>query len=224
MFVGGTLAALLLSAILIVLGRMSSHEPSIAPQPTSSTSTTTSTPAVIAYGTSLGAPNAPVTLVIYSDFQCYFCQQFALGIQKQLETTYVAEGKVRLVYRHIVAYGDESELAAEASECAAEQNQFWPYHDLLMQLRLSSTSADLTPEKAVDLARQLGLNVDTFGASLTSGRFRVKVAQEDTEARALGITNIPKFYFNGVVADDSIGKSFAAFQEIIDAELARLGK
>ena len=218
LFVGGTLAALVISVVLITLGSFSSREPEITLPPTSSTS------AVIAYGTSFGAPNAPITMVIYSDFQCHFCQEFALGIEKQLEATYVAEGKVRMVYKHIVAYGDESQLAAEASECASEQNQFWPYHDLLMGLRLSNSKADLTSEKLIDLARQLGLDVDKFTASLTSGKFTAKVKQESDEGMDLGFTNLPKFYFNGVVADDSIGKSFENFQAVIDAELARLEK
>ena len=222
MFVGGTLAALVISVVLIALGSFSSREPVITPPENSSNTPPSS--AVIAYGTSYGAPNAPITLVIYSDFQCYFCQEFALGIQKQMEATYVSEGKVRMVYKHRIGYGDESWLAAEASECASEQNQFWPYHDLLMQLRLSNSEADLTTEKLIDLARELGLDVDKFTASLTSGKFTAKVKQESDEGMNLGFTNIPKFYFNGVVADDSIGDSFANFQKVIDAELARLGK
>jgi len=222
LFVRGTLAALVIFVVLIALGSFSSREPVVKPPENSSNTPPYS--AVIAYGTSYGAPNAPITLEIYSDFQCYFCQEFALGIQKQLEATYVAEGKVRIVYKHRIGYGDESWLAAEASECASEQNQFWPYHDLLMQLRLSSSKEDISSEKLIDLARQLGLNVDKFTASLNSRKFSTKVSQENDEGMNLGLTNIPKFYFNGVVANDSIGDSFQNFQKVIDAELARLGK
>lgn len=222
LFVTGTVMALLLSAIMITLGRVSSRAPVIAPPDNTETNPPASS--VIAYGTSLGALNAPVTMVIYSDFQCHFCEQFALDIEKQLENTYVAEGKVRLVYKHRIGYGDESWLAAEASECAAEQNQFWPYHDALMQLRLSNSEGELSSKKLIDLSRQLGLDVDKFTTSLTSGKFRAKVEQEDAEGKALEINNIPKFFINGVKQDDSIGKSLENFQAVIDAELARLEK
>lgn len=221
LFVAGTFAAVFFCAVLIVLELVNNREATVSPP---SSTTTPPESSVLVNGNSIGSPTAPVTLVIYSDFQCHFCQQFALGIQKQLEATYVTDGKLRMIYAHIIAYGDESELAAEASECAAEQNQFWPYHDLLMQLRLSPTNEDLSIEKLVDLAKQLGLNIDTFTASLTSGKFKARVAQEDSDGRSLGFTGIPKFYFNGVAAEDSIGNSFENFQKVIDAELARLGK
>ncbi len=220
LFIGGTVLAAIITIIVIILSRAGAGNEFILPPTTSTTAATTPNNSVVAYGTSYGAPNAPVTLVVYSDFQCYYCQQFTLGISKQLDDSYIKDGKVRMVYRHFIAYGDESQLAAEAAECAAEQNQFWPYHDLLMQLRLSPTKADLTQEQLIELAQQVGLDVDKFRNSLTSGKFKAKVIQESNEGKALGIANLPKFYFNGVVADDSIGKSFENFQAVIDNILA----
>jgi protein-disulfide isomerase len=218
-FVGVTAMAIVMAAVLVILGRVSSHEAAILPPPG-----TTPSPSVIISGTSMGSPNAPVTIVVYSDFQCYHCQRFALTIEKQLESTYIETGKVRIIYKHIVAYGPESLLAAEAAECAAEQNQFWPYHDLLMQLRASSTAEDLPIEKLQSLAQQIGLDMATFNASLESGKYEAKVMRDDAEGRALGLTSIPAFFINGVKADDSVAGSFEAFQKILDNILTRSSK
>ncbi len=185
---------------------------------------TTPPSGVVVSGTSVGFTNAPITVVEYSDFQCHFCQQFANAVEAQLDAAYIQTGKVRFVYKHLIAFGDESELAAEASECAAEQNQFWPFHDALMQLQLSNSVNDLPLEKVQALAQQLGLNMTQFNASLTSGKFKAKVAQDDAEGRGLGIAGIPAFFVDGVKAPDSVSTSFDEFQKVLDAELARLGK
>jgi protein-disulfide isomerase len=221
-FIGVTAMAVVMAVILVILGWVSSHGETISPPPP--TTTSTPSPTVIVSGTSIGSPKAPVTIVMYSDFQCSHCQRFALTIEKQLESNYVETGKVRIIYRHIVAYGPESLLAAEAAECAAEQNRFWPYHDLLMQLRASSTADDLPIEKLQSLAQQIGLDMATFNASLESGKYEAKVMRDDAEGRALGLTNIPAFFINGVKADDSVAGSFEAFQKILDDILTRSGK
>ena len=72
---------------------------------------------------SIGAADAPVTIVVFSSFTCPACAMFALGAEQQLIADYVASGKVRLVHR-IIAGGGESELAAEAAECAGAQGGF----------------------------------------------------------------------------------------------------
>ena len=224
LFVQGSLLGILFAVAMVFMAMISNREASFMPISPTNSSTTNTNPSVIYFNKTQGLQKAPVTVVVYSDFQCHFCQEFALGIEKQLESTYIAEGKIRLEYRHLIAYGDESGLAAEAAECAAEQNLFWPYHDLLMQLRLSNTTPDLTIEKLLELAQQLGLNMDTFSTSLTSHRFLAKIRQEDANGRELGFDALPTFFINGVKADDSIGKSFEEFQKVIDKELARLGK
>ena len=171
---------------------------------------------------SIGSPSAPITVVEYTDFQCHYCQQFALEIAPLIDQYYIRTGKARFVIKPVVAFGDESRLAAEASECAAEQNQFWPYYHALMRLGLSSSIEDFTVEKAKELAQQLGLNMTFFNESLDSGKYKDKVLQDDTEARNVGFEYIPAFFVNGVQADMIVEESFEEFSRILDAELERL--
>ncbi|UCC16400.1 MAG: thioredoxin domain-containing protein [Dehalococcoidales bacterium] len=189
-----------------------------------SESTTEPNPTIVVSGKSIGSPLAPITIVEYSDFQCHYCQKFALEIEPLIDKYYIQTGKVRFVYKHLIGFGDESRLAAEASESAAEQNQFWPYYHALMRLELSSSTEDFTAEKAQDLAQQLGLNMSLFNESLATGKYRDKVSQEDAESRSLGFELIPAFFVNGVQADEIVEGSFEEFSKVLDAELKRLGE
>jgi protein-disulfide isomerase len=223
-FFGVTAMSIVIAALLVTLSCISSNEEVITSSTEPPNGSKTTTPSIVVSGTSIGSPYALITIVIYSDFQCFHCQRFALTVEKQLDSAYVETGKVRFIYKHIVAYGPESLLAAEASECAAEQNQFWPYHYALMELRLSSQSDDLSIEKLQSLAQQLGLDMIAFNTSLESGKYQEKVLRDDAEGRGLGLTSVPAFFINGVKADDSVAGSFEAFQKVLDEELIRLGQ
>jgi len=145
-------------------------------------------------------------------------------VEPLINRYYIQTGKARFVIKPVVAFGDESALAAEASHCAAEQDQFWPYYHALMRLELSSSIEDFTIEKAKELAQQIGLNTTMFNESLDSGKYRDKVSQEDAEARGRGFEFIPAFFVNGVQAGEVVEGSFEEFSKVLDAELERLGQ
>ncbi len=213
-----SLVAVVVGVIMITLGWQSGQRSSRLPP------ATTNPAGIQVTGTSLGTSDAPVVIIEYSDFQCRYCQDFALDIAPRIEAAYVKTGKVRIEYRHVIVLGAESQLAAEAAECAAEQNQFWPFYNNLMWRQYSPDLADITVERLREIARQIGLDMALFNASLASGKFKEKVARDDIEGRAWGITGIPAFFVNDVLADSKVKGNFALFSEIIDAELARLVK
>ncbi len=80
-----------------------------------------------------GDPDAPVTIYEFSDYQCPFCQRFYQETKSQLDETYVDTGKVRFVYKDfpIDQIHAQADKAAEAAECAGEQEQYWAMHDRL---------------------------------------------------------------------------------------------
>ena len=215
-FAVATAIAIVAVSALIILGRVSYARTDFFPLPPTSDSPGVTT---LPPDTFIGSPNALVTIVVYSDFQCGPCQAFALITEKELERNYIEAGKVRIVYKHLIEGGEESMLAAQAAECAAEQNKFWPYHDLLMQIRASSTVSDLSVAKLESLAQQLGLNIETFDDSLMSGKFKEKVLHDDAEARALGVTGTPTFFINRMKGTGY--KPFEAFQKVIEELLHR---
>jgi len=206
---GVTGAAVLVVALLIILGRTGS--PAGAP----------SLP-VLTSGTSRGSPDAPITIVEYSDFQCHFCQQFSVTTARELERAYIATGKVRLTYKHRIVFGEESTRAAVASECAAEQGQFWPYHDLLMEAQASPSVEDLTAGKLKGFARELGLDTAAFDVCLDSDRYRDKVMRETEEGKQAGVGGTPTFFINGIQVVGA--RPFEVFQGYIEDLLGRSGR
>ncbi len=206
--VGANMTAIIIAAVLIFLSRVA-QPAELSELPPSYQ--------VLASGTSLGLANAPVTIIVFTDYQCNVCQTFALTTEKKIMKAYVETGKVRLVFKHFVVYGEESMQAAMASEAAAEQNKFWEYHDLLMKMRFSSKVEDVTTAKLQNLAEQAGLDMEAFNASFLSEKYREKVVQDCNEGKALDVRGAPTFFVDGRKGQGDV--SFASFQNTIEALL-----
>lgn len=219
LFVAATAVAALIAVALILVGRMGYAKADFVPlppdQPSPSVPTLPALPAgnpgEIVYGTSIGSPDAPVIMVMYSDFLCSACQQFAATTEPELRKAFIETGQMRLVYKPFIVNGEESILAAEAAESAAEQNEFWPYYDRLMQAKLSSH--DLSIEKLEGLAEGLGLDMTAFDVDLRSGKYHDQVISDDAEARELGVRGPPTFFINRMKGLGN--KPFEAFQKVI---------
>jgi protein-disulfide isomerase len=172
---------------------------------------------------SKGSLNAPVTIIEYSDFQCAHCQEFAMTVEKELEATYINTGKARLIYKFIAGFGAESREANLAAAAAAEQGQFWPYYELLMQLRASpSVNGDITDEKLITLAAKLNLDIQKFSDSLLNSKYAAYVDKDDADGRAMGIDSTPTFFINGIKKAGA--KSLQDLQNIIDPILEKLSQ
>ena len=183
-------------------------------------------PSLIVDGNVLGSPDAPVVIEEYSDFGCSFCANFALETKKIIEETYIANGQVRLVFHSVggLLKAPVTFQAAEAAYCAADQEAFWPYHDLLFinQLELfQNRSTDITPALK-QIAAALELDADQFESCLENGTYQDLVAADEQNARQNGITGTPAFLINGVIVRGN--QPLEVFQELIDEELAKAGQ
>lgn len=173
--------------------------------------TTATAPAVTADDHVRGNPNAKITMIEYSDFECPFC-----GRHKPTLDQVLAQygDDVNLVYRHfpLTSIHPNAQKAAEASECAGAQGKFWEYHDILFDNQTALTIPSL---KAY--AGQLGLNQAQFDNCLDSGEFASKVTKQAQEAQAAGITGTPGTF----VGDQLVRGAFplATFTQIIDGLL-----
>ena len=85
----------------------------------------------LADGRAIGPAGAPVTVEVWSDYQCPFCQRFATSWETALTDKYAAKGDVRIVYRDFAFIGEESVQAAIAARSAESQGRYWQYHDFL---------------------------------------------------------------------------------------------
>jgi RNA polymerase sigma factor (sigma-70 family) len=159
-----------------------------------------------------GNPKAPVTIVIYSEFQCPFCSRVnpTLG---ELQALFPDD--VRFVWRNLpLPFHESAGLAAEAAMAAAEQGKFWPMHD-----RLFANQDRLDPVALAEHAKAIGLDVRKFQAALDSGKFRARVAADAQLAKAANINGTPAFLING---EPLMGaQPLAAFKQKVDEALAR---
>jgi protein-disulfide isomerase len=139
-----------------------------------------------------GNPDAVISLIEYSDFECPFCKTFHLTA-KQLVDAYA--GKVNWVYRHypLAFHNPGSQKEAEASECANElggNEAFWKYTDAIYQ-RTTSNWKGFPIANLVLLAAEIGLDQAKFQVCLDSGKYTARVQDDFTEGTNSGISGTP---------------------------------
>lgn len=165
----------------------------------------------------LGVATAPITLITYSDFMCAACQRHALAVEPAIIETYVRPGRVQLVFRPVLNHGVRSLRTAQAAMCAAEQNQFWPMHQLLFeqQLELFHIPEEDLLKLMMVYAAELDLDQSAFGMCMVQGEALARVQAFDAEQRGRGINVQPVFELND---QRLIGfQSFEVFQRTIEA-------
>ena len=169
----------------------------------------------------MGDVDAPVVIVEYSDFQCPFCGRFARETAPVLEKEYVRKGLVRIEWRDFPYLGPESTLAAHAGRSAAAQGRFWQFHDALYADQPAPNSGEVTEERLVEVAREVGLDVDRFRRDLGSQSIADAVQADFTEGQSIGVTGTPAFLVNGrpVMGAQPVD----VFRQLIDQGLAEAG-
>jgi len=158
-----------------------------------------------------GRPDAPVQIVMYSDFQCPFCARVGPTVKK-VQQTY--GDRVRIVFRDfpLTSIHPRARAAAVAARCAFEQGSFWEYHD-----RLFANNARLEERDFVQYATDLGLDAARFTACTQATAPAAAVAGNVSSGEALGVSATPAFFVNGRFLPGA--QPFEAFQRVIDDEL-----
>jgi protein-disulfide isomerase len=141
-----------------------------------------------------GDPNAPVTLVEFGDFNCGYCGRWARDTLPLINENYIKTGKVRMAYVHFPILGADSMTAAEATECAAQQDKFWEYHNLLY----AHQGIGFTPANLNSLAGQLELDTDAFSQCLANFPDRLSLEDDIRLAQVMGVRGTPAFLVNGI--------------------------
>ena len=160
-----------------------------------------------------GDENAPVTVVVFDDFQCPFCKKFFDETLPKLKEDYIDTGKVKYVFRHFpLSFHQNAQKAAEAAECAGEQGKFWEMHDMLYSHQDALSVDDLK-----NYASQLGLDTEQFNQCLDSGKYKDKVQNDFNMGVQVGVSGTPTFFING---EKLVGaQPYSVFQQVIDSKL-----
>lgn len=211
--IGGAVAVAVVVAIVLVLVNRPSNEgidsdysglafapPPVTAAPATPDATSEPNPEEPMTGAVLGDPNAPVTMVVYADFECPYCRIFASDTQQQVIDDFVRDGQVKLEFREFPVLGGQdltddnntSAQTAEAVMCAAEQGAYLDYHD-----KLYANQGAFSDGRLKQYAEELDLDTDAFGECLDSGRYEPAIQQMKAEGQALGITATPMFLING---------------------------
>jgi protein-disulfide isomerase len=113
--------------------------------------------------------------------------------------------------------GEESGWAAEASECAADQNAFWEYHDKLFNSQNGENKGAFSKDNLKKFAIDLNLDTKAFDECLDSGKYTQAVQESTQTAQSIGVRSTPAFLVNGQPMMGA--QPFTAFQQVIDGFL-----
>lgn len=163
----------------------------------------------------IGLSDAPVTIVVYSDFQCPFCKSFVDNTMSTILANYPTE--VKLVFKDfpLLTIHPLAERAAFAGQCAFNQDKFWEMHDLLFEKQETLTESDF-----FDFANQLNLDLTAFSSCYNNRTVLEEVQDDMTEGMFKEVNGTPTFFINGTRLDGAL--PFESFQTIIDEKLALL--
>ncbi len=145
-----------------------------------------------------GRVDAPVLMIMFSEFQCPFCGTYARETQPQLDR-YVDDGTVRIEWHDFPYLGQESTTIAIAARAAAAQGRFWQFHDAWFADQPPPNSGKATPAYLEEVAATAGIDRARFRADLTNPQLAEAVRADAQQAQGLGINATPAFLINGSV-------------------------
>jgi protein-disulfide isomerase len=167
----------------------------------------------------LGEANAPVTIIEYSDYQCPYCLRFHTTVYPEIIEKYVKTGQVKFSFKHFPFLSEQSGIAAQAAECAAQQDRFWDYHEMLYKEREKAGQLAVTKETLIEFAGQFPLDQAAFAACLNENKSLSQVQADAEEGQKVGVRGTPSFLINGKLLVGS--QPLAAFEKAIaDAQAA----
>jgi len=170
-------------------------------------------PADVPVGSSAikGNPQAPITIIEFSDFQCPFCSRANPALKEVMEKY---PGKVKIAFKHYpLPFHKDAMLAAQAAEAAKMQGKFFEMHDKLFE-----NQKELGREKLIDYAKQIGLDVSKFEKDMDSDAAKKQVEQDMKDAQKAGVDGTPSFFVNTKRLVGAL--PFEKFKTIIDEQLA----
>ncbi|MCB8985954.1 MAG: thioredoxin domain-containing protein [Ardenticatenaceae bacterium] len=168
---------------------------------------------------SIGDPNAPITIIEFTDYQCPYCERHFTETLPSLMADYVETGKVHYVFKDfpLTAIHPQAQLAAEAARCAGAQDAYVPMHDALFANQASwsgqANAADLFEQYAADL----GLDSDAFRACLDSGEMKTAVLTDQAQGFEYGVNGTPAFFVNGFLISGAL--PYSSFDQALTGML-----
>ena len=168
----------------------------------------------------LGDEDAPVTIVSFEDFQCPFCKRSFDQTFPMLKKNYIETGKVRYIYRDFpLPFHTEADEAANAAECAGDQDKFWEMHEMIYknQQEWAGNSQAISIFKGY--AKDIGLDTTKFDSCLDSRKYDSEIQNDMSDGNSYGVSGTPTFFINGISLVGA--QPYSEFERVIEQELAQ---
>ena len=167
----------------------------------------------------MGSLDAPVTIMVFVDYQCPGCRDWFLNIKPNITKNFIETGKANMVFVDAKLVGDDSFKAAQATYCANEQGKYWEYQELLFTSQQGINDGWANPESLKVFAFDLELDMDLFENCLDSGKYDKKVRFNAYEAKKNGLVKIPSFVLVNSEGGHHIIKgvaTYSVFEQVIE--------
>jgi len=176
-------------------------------------------------GTMIGDPNSSVRVEVWEDFQCPACANYTESIEPFIIQNYVETGKIVYIFHHYAFIDSnsttkESQQAANASMCAAEQGRFWDYHDTLYKNWNGENQGAFNDKRLVAFAETLNLDMIAFKACFNENRYKDQIEADFQAGVDNGVTGTPSVFVNGIQVSPGYVPSYEEAAQAIDAALA----
>jgi protein-disulfide isomerase len=187
------------------------------------TATAAQTPAAAAKdplaGRVRGSATAPVTVYEMSDFQCPYCRNFAINTFPALDSAYIATGKVRWAFINfpLTSIHQNALAAAEVAVCAAQQDAFWPVHDLLYKHQDVWSPLKQPAAFFLTLADSAKISRPRLLACVQSSSVQEAVRADAQGAERSGASSTPTFYIEGGLLVGA--QPLPVFRQVLDSIL-----
>jgi protein-disulfide isomerase len=169
----------------------------------------------------LRSKDAPITMIEFGDYQCFYCHKFFNNTESEIIKNYIDTGKVKMIFKDFTIIGQDSVTAANAAHCAQEQGKFWEYHDTLYNNWVGENTGWASATNLAQYAKQVGLNLNQFDQCMIQAKYTQVVQGSVSDANTLGLTGTPDFF---IIAPDNYitivgAEPYEVFDQIFKSKL-----
>jgi len=181
----------------------------------------------LAEGTAIGDPNSKVIVEVFEDFKCSACKNYTENIEPSVISNHASKGEIYYVVYNYPFLDDESstkdsDRAATASQCAAEQNRFWDFHKMLYA-NLNYTPNEFSKDRMLAFAESLNLDMENFTKCFEENTVQAIIDENLKKGPQIGVTGTPTIFVNGVNIKPRYVPTYEEIKAAIEAELSETG-
>ncbi|MCC7129221.1 MAG: hypothetical protein B6D39_05890 [Anaerolineae bacterium UTCFX2] len=174
-------------------------------------------------GTFMGNPDAKVKILLFEDFQCSACKNYAKEIEPRVISEIVAPGLAYYQFYNFPFLDDRSadkgsDRAALAAECAAEQNRFWDFKQILFGNQ-TGIQGQFSAIRLEAFAKSLGLDMNAYNSCVQTAKYQTKIDDDLKYGNELGVTGTPTVFVNGIDASPGQVPTFERIMELVQQAL-----